>query len=191
MNYNRGRRASRGTGQTFDSGEGRIFPCESCGADLEFHIGEQSLKCPYCGHVKQIEHDPETVLAEQTRGHAGKNPAVARRREGAGEQDDPRGRHEAITGSCDANPAAECGILRNVTSTICRSVRRLSSWKGAQVRGTSNSVDGVLPFQLTKTGRKTTCVNGFNHAGSHQIISEQWSRGGFNACTFPTTRLIP
>ena len=28
-------------GRTFDEGTGRIFPCESCGADLEFHIGDQ------------------------------------------------------------------------------------------------------------------------------------------------------
>ena len=24
-------------GRTFDSGEGRVFPCEGCGADLEFN----------------------------------------------------------------------------------------------------------------------------------------------------------
>ena len=30
-------------GQTFDGGAGRIFPCEACGSDLEFHIGEQAM----------------------------------------------------------------------------------------------------------------------------------------------------
>ena len=34
-------------GQTFDGGTGRVFPCESCGSDLEFNIGEQTLKCPH------------------------------------------------------------------------------------------------------------------------------------------------
>ena len=46
-------------GQQIDEGKGRIFPCESCGADLRFHIGEQRLKCPYCGFTKlkaQLHH---------------------------------------------------------------------------------------------------------------------------------------
>jgi len=52
-------------GRTFDSGEGRVFPCESCGADLEFHIGEQSLKCPYCGYVKEIQPPSDGKMQEQ------------------------------------------------------------------------------------------------------------------------------
>ena len=52
-------------GQTFDSGEGRIFPCEGCGADLEFHIGQQKLSCQFCGFVKEIELLKEAVLEEQ------------------------------------------------------------------------------------------------------------------------------
>lgn len=52
-------------GQTFDDGEGRIFPCEGCGADLEFHIGQQKLSCPYCGFVKEIELSDDAVVEEQ------------------------------------------------------------------------------------------------------------------------------
>ena len=40
---------------------GRTFPCESCGADLEFHIGVQTLRCPHCGFVKQLATDERTV----------------------------------------------------------------------------------------------------------------------------------
>ena len=39
-------------GRTVDQGQARVFPCESCGADLEFSIGQQQLKCPYCGFQK-------------------------------------------------------------------------------------------------------------------------------------------
>ncbi|HUG19401.1 MAG TPA: hypothetical protein VMM56_10510 [Planctomycetaceae bacterium] len=53
------------TGQTTDEGKGRIFPCERCGADLTFHIGDQKLKCPYCGYAKDIELDPEVEIKEQ------------------------------------------------------------------------------------------------------------------------------
>lgn len=52
-------------GQTFDGGKGRIFPCESCGSDMEFHIGEQALKCPHCGHLRQIERSPDSEVLEQ------------------------------------------------------------------------------------------------------------------------------
>jgi hypothetical protein len=55
----------RRRGQTFDDGEGRIFPCDGCGADLEFHIGQQSLKCPFCGFTKEIELDADAAVAEQ------------------------------------------------------------------------------------------------------------------------------
>lgn len=45
--------------------DGRVFPCESCGADLEFHIGNQSLTCPYCGFVKQLVVDEAKSVEEQ------------------------------------------------------------------------------------------------------------------------------
>ena len=48
-----------------DESGSRTFPCEGCGADLAFDIGVQSLKCPYCGHVKAIEIDDSAVVAEQ------------------------------------------------------------------------------------------------------------------------------
>lgn len=32
----------------------RHWPCESCGADLEFAPGQDRLKCPFCGHEQQI-----------------------------------------------------------------------------------------------------------------------------------------
>lgn len=52
-------------GQTIDDSQARIFPCEECGADLEFNIGVQKMKCPYCGHEKDIELREEDQVAEQ------------------------------------------------------------------------------------------------------------------------------
>ncbi len=57
--------STEGAGQRTDEGKGRIFPCEKCGADLEFHIGAQSLKCPYCSHVKDLEVKEDEAVAEQ------------------------------------------------------------------------------------------------------------------------------
>lgn len=52
-------------GQVVNDGRGRMFPCGQCGADFEFHIGLQSLQCPFCGHVQQLEAPPEDAVIEQ------------------------------------------------------------------------------------------------------------------------------
>ncbi|MEI8197761.1 MAG: hypothetical protein WCI73_17850, partial [Phycisphaerae bacterium] len=33
---------------------GRKFPCQACGARLDFDPTLRALKCPYCGHVEEI-----------------------------------------------------------------------------------------------------------------------------------------
>ena len=40
---------------------GRKFPCPACGAKLDFDPSSKALKCPYCGHVEQIQHDTDGV----------------------------------------------------------------------------------------------------------------------------------
>ena len=40
---------TRPAGEVIDQGRGRIFPCEKCGADLEFHIGQQTSSAPTAG----------------------------------------------------------------------------------------------------------------------------------------------
>ena len=57
--------ASASVGESIDEGTGRIFPCEQCGADLRFHIGQQTLHCDYCNHTKEIEFDPDARVEEK------------------------------------------------------------------------------------------------------------------------------
>jgi DNA-directed RNA polymerase subunit RPC12/RpoP len=53
---------------------GKKFPCVQCGARLDYDPGARSLKCPYCGHVEEInpekatvqEHDFEAYLRKQS-----------------------------------------------------------------------------------------------------------------------------
>ncbi len=35
--------------------EPRRYPCENCGAKLEFAPGQMGLKCPYCSHLNEID----------------------------------------------------------------------------------------------------------------------------------------
>ena len=48
-----------------DEARGRFFPCDSCGADLKFHIGQQQLVCSYCGYEKQIEFTDDEEINER------------------------------------------------------------------------------------------------------------------------------
>ena len=56
---------TQSAGQAIDDSQGRVFPCDRCGADLVFDIGVQQMKCPYCGDVKQIELPEGQNVLEQ------------------------------------------------------------------------------------------------------------------------------
>jgi len=43
------------------SGDARQFPCEQCGARVEFAPGTEALKCPYCGNETHIPSTTEGV----------------------------------------------------------------------------------------------------------------------------------
>jgi DNA-directed RNA polymerase subunit RPC12/RpoP len=44
---------------------GRSYPCEACGATVEFAPGADALRCPYCGHERAV-----TAVPRQVREHA-------------------------------------------------------------------------------------------------------------------------
>ena len=48
-----------------EGGQGKIFPCPSCGADLEFHIGQQDLRCPFCGYAEELTPGEGEAVEEQ------------------------------------------------------------------------------------------------------------------------------
>lgn len=48
----------------FDEGQGRVFPCQQCGADIVFHIGLQTLTCPYCDYSEEIDIPDDQELPE-------------------------------------------------------------------------------------------------------------------------------
>lgn len=139
-------------GRTFDSGEGRVFPCEGCGADLEFHIGEQSLKCPFCGHVKQIEKSADAVLQEQD--FEAMLERIRQWREEARDrevEEDPEAAAAEATHkelrceSCGGNVE----FYGTLTSTLCPYCAAPVQLENAhKAHGNRIPVDGVLPFQI-------------------------------------------
>lgn len=139
-------------GQTFDSGEGRIFPCESCGSDLEFNIGAQALKCPYCGHVKQISPKHDTGLVEQdfhamlARIREWREEAQTKKNTTDPEAADAESVHRELRcDSCGGN-VEFYGTLTSTHCPYCGSAVQLEKAHKCEERRIP--VDGILPFQV-------------------------------------------
>ncbi len=131
-------------GQTVDDDQGRIFPCDRCGADLVFSIGQQSLQCPYCGAVKQIEIPATQEIVEQDL-----EAMLAHLRElkEKGEEDQSAtGEHQVRCSSCGAD-VVFAGTLTSTVCPYCGSPLQREKIHDAPRR---IPVDGVLPFLVSK-----------------------------------------
>lgn len=127
-------------GEAIDQGKGRIFPCEGCGADLEFHIGQQQLKCPYCGFARELLLAEDAVIAEQDF-----HTALERLREWrAAEAPSEPTLNEVRCESCGANVLFQ-GTLTSTACPFCDSPIQRENVHRSTVR---LSVDAVLPFRI-------------------------------------------
>ena len=137
---------TEGAGQRVDEGKGRIFPCERCGADLEFHIGAQSLKCPFCGYVKDLSIDEDSAVEEQDFGDM-LAMLAEKRKEGASENVETE---EVRCSSCAAS-VTFTGTLTSSECAYCGSPIQRENVHRAKHRV---PVDGVLPFQVNRSRAK-------------------------------------
>lgn len=129
-------------GRTTDQGQARVFPCESCGADLEFSIGQQQLKCPYCGHQKEIELREDAAIVEQD------YHATIERLEQQHEQgrEDETGNQELHCESCGGTVMFE-GTLTSTNCPWCDAAIQRENIHSATHR---IPVDAVMPFLIEK-----------------------------------------
>lgn len=134
-----------GAGESIDSGKGRVFPCDECGADLEFSIGTQSMKCPYCGAVKTIEisetaeiveHDFRAMLEEMK----------ARHLEGHQDDESAEAEHAIRCSSCGAEVIFQ-GTLTSSQCPYCAVPLQRDKIHDAPTR---IPVDAMLPFQVSE-----------------------------------------
>ena len=133
-------------GQTVDEGKGRIFPCEECGADLKFDIGQQSLKCPFCGHVKELDLAEDAQIQEQDF-HAMLERLRELRSEQADDIERPAGAdttNEVRCESCGAN-VVFVGTLTSTVCPYCASPIQRDDVHRCEVRV---PVDAVMPFLI-------------------------------------------
>ena len=135
--------ATEKPGESIDAGKGRVFPCDRCGADLEFSIGQQSLECPYCGSVKQIEPPKDAPILE--REYLETLDRLQRRKENAGDDDESASAQHAIR--CDGC-GADVVFQGTLTSTHCPYCASPLQRDRIHDSVSRIPVDGVLPFLI-------------------------------------------
>ncbi len=131
------------SGEAIDEGKGRVFPCEGCGADLVFHIGQQELKCPYCGFKKALTVEDGKEIREQDF-LAMLEKLRERRVSGAAPLSSDA--HEVHCSSCGAVVQFE-GTLISTTCPYCGSPLQRDDVVEAEQR---IPFDAVLPFQVDR-----------------------------------------
>ena len=138
--------SASGTTQTIDEPRDqkrpRVFPCERCGADLEFQIGAQSLQCRYCGFIKPLDVDPTACVAEQDYIAALERTVGQRREMDDGEPDC----QEVRCDGCGAT-VRFIGTLTSSECAYCGVPLLLGHAHGAEDH---IPVDGVLPFLIDR-----------------------------------------
>ncbi len=139
-------------GCSIDEGKGRTFPCEGCGADLKFHIGQQQLQCPFCGFEKQIEFGEDEAVVEQDF-HAMLDRLQELRAQKQ-ENDADEGVVDASEIRCDScgGTTVFVGPLTSSECPYCASPLQLNDVHDAKHRV---PVDGVLPFLIDKKQAQT------------------------------------
>jgi len=123
-----------------DSGS-RNFPCERCGADLTFSIGDQSLKCAYCGFVKHLA-PPTGAVSEQDFEKTLQRIASKRAEDTSAHAD----LSQATCGSCGAT-VQFAGTLTSQDCPYCGAPLQREHVHQATGR---IPVDGVLAFRITR-----------------------------------------
>ena len=134
--------SSEQLGDTVDEGKGRIFPCDGCGADLEFHIGQQHLKCPYCGYEKELEFAADAEIEEQD------FHTILARMEEIHEHDrhDEEGQNELRCEGCGGTVV----FVGSLTSSECPYCGSPIQLENVHTAGHRIPVDGVLPFLVER-----------------------------------------
>ena len=129
-----------------DQSQPRTFPCESCGADFEFSVDDQSLKCPFCGFVKELEIEAGAEVREQDLRAA--IEAVAERRADCSDRSENKaqGIQQVSCGDCGANVRFH-GTLTSQECPYCGTPIQLEGVHDAEDR---IAVDGVLPFGIER-----------------------------------------
>lgn len=132
--------SSDDAGMARPESEGRLFPCDSCGADLLFHVGVQKLQCDYCGYTKEIDLESDELVEQDLEAMLA---ALAEKREVGRDATEIQevdceacGATVAFTGTLTSSECPYCGVPIQ-RGNVHRAKDRIP-------------VDGVLPFLVDR-----------------------------------------
>ncbi|VAX41922.1 Primosomal protein N' (replication factor Y) -superfamily II helicase [hydrothermal vent metagenome] len=149
-------------GQATDENKGRIFPCEGCGADLEFHIGQQLLKCPYCGYEKELQTDTQKEIVENDyKAMLRKLEEWSEQKQSEKQTEEENDQQEIVCDACGGHTLFS-GTLTSSECPYCASPMQLDR---AFVSKQRVPYDGVLPFKID---RKKA------HASLKEWVKSRW-----------------
>ncbi len=161
-----------------DQDRARMFPCDQCGADLEFHIDDQQLTCPYCGHNQDIVAKENRAVSENDLRQTLTDLAAKR-------SDAAQANHAVHEISC-GNCAAKVQFEGTLTSTECAYCGTPLQLENAYEAKDLLPVDGVLPFAVN---RDTATTNLTAWVKSRWFAPNEFTRRGvqgkFNGIYIP------
>jgi hypothetical protein len=166
------------TGQSVDDGKARVFPCDGCGADLKFNIGQQELKCPFCSFQKSLEFSEDASVDEQDFG-----TMIARMTELHDKgREQSEGQSEIGCDSCGGTVVFQ-GSLTSSECPYCGSPIQLNDVHDAEDRV---PVDGVLPFLIEHDEAKTNLATWVNSRWfAPNDFKQRGVNGKFNGVYMP------
>lgn len=131
-----------------DSGKGRTFPCEQCGADVEFDIRSQRMKCPFCSHEKDLTKPAGKSVSEQD--YEARLRKLSEKRASKPAQPGGDDLHEVRCDACGANVQFH-GTLTATECAFCGAPVTREKVHDCEDRV---PVDGVLPFLIEQSRAK-------------------------------------
>ncbi len=128
------------TGPTGSAVKDRKYPCKGCGSDLVFAPGQDSLKCPNCGHIEKI---PQT--AEEIKEYSYNDYLAKPKSTGYGAP--PSERRDARCGNCGAQLQLDATV-RATKCPYCGSSMITDDDKAAGQEVITP--EGLIPFAITR-----------------------------------------
>jgi hypothetical protein len=119
----------------------RKFPCKSCGANLLFVPGQESLKCTFCGHVEKI---PQT--AEEIKEYSFNDYLAKPRSRGYG--DTPGERRDVRCSGCGAISHLDANI-RATSCGYCGAPLVVEDGEGEKSAEDVITPEAVVPFKVS------------------------------------------
>jgi DNA-directed RNA polymerase subunit RPC12/RpoP len=132
----------------------RTYPCRNCGANLEFDIATQKLKCPSCGSVQDIVEDAGKTVAERDF----QSTLAALHANAAAAQAQVVGQKEVVCQNCGGHTTFT-GTLTATRCPYCATPIQRDDIVDSPAR---LPVDGVLPFQVDEKSARASVEKWIN-----------------------------